>query len=216
MERLKAMKNMLMSCAEGQMTHLDEIDAEELGEVIDMIKDLEEAIYYCTVIEAMNKPQEHGFEQEKQEHQQYYQQPMMYYDGGWGGGRSYYNGGGSSSSSSGGGGGSSGGNSGGSSSSGGGSSSSGYGGSSMQYTEKEYPYEFRDLREGRSPRSRRMYMESRETHQDKASQMRELEKYMQELAQDLVEMVEGASAEEKQYLSKKISALSNKLGQLSD
>ncbi len=216
MERLKAMKNMLMSCAEGQMTHLDEIDAEELGEVIDMIKDLEEAIYYCTVIEAMNKPKEYGFEQEKQEHQQYYQQPMMYYDGGQGGGRSYYNGGGSSGSSSGGGGGSSGGNSGGSSSSGGGSSSSGYGGSPMQYTEKEYPYEFRDLREGRSPRSRRMYMESRETHQDKASQMRELEKYMQELAQDLVEMVEGASAEEKQYLSKKISALSNKLGQLSD
>ena len=73
-----------------------------------------------------------------------------------------------------------------------------------------------DPREGTSHNQRRMYMESRETHQDKASQMRELEKYMQELAQDLVEMVEGASAEEKQYLSKKISALSNKLGQLSD
>ena len=81
----------------------------------------------------------------------------------------------------------------------------------MSYTEREYPYEFRDLREGRSPRSRRMYMEAKETHQDKTSQMRELEKYMQELAQDLVEMVDGASPEEKQYLSKKISALSNKL-----
>jgi hypothetical protein len=44
--------------------------------------------------------------------------------------------------------------------------------------------------------------------------MRELEKYMQELAQDVIEMVEGASAEEKQYLSKKISALSTKLAQL--
>lgn len=121
----------------------------------------------------------------------------MYYDGGWNGGYGYYSGGEPSKSNN-------------------GSASSGTNNASTSYTEKEYPYEFRDLREGRSPRSRRMYMESRETHQDKASQMRELEKYMQELAQDLVEMVEGASVEEKQYLSKKISALSNKLGQLSD
>ena len=88
--------------------------------------------------------------------------------------------------------------------------------SSMNYTEREYPYEFKDHREGRSPHSRRMYMEARETHQDKAAQMRELEKYMQELTQDLVEMIEGASAEEKQYLNKKIATLSNKIGQLSD
>ena len=191
MERLKSMKNILMSCAEGQMTHLEEVDAEELGEVIDMIKDLEEAIYYCTVTEAMNKPKEYGFE-EKSHYQQ--QQPTMYYP-------MYYDGNGVRASSNG-----SGSNSGGSNG----------GSSSMNYTEKEYPYEFRDHREGRSPRSRRMYMEARETHQDKTSQMRELEKYMQELAQDLVEMVEGASPEEKQYLSKKISALSNKLGQLND
>ena len=59
-------------------------------------------------------------------------------------------------------------------------------------------------------------MEAKETHQDKTTQMRELEKYMQELAQDMVEMVEDASAEEKQYLSKKISALATKLGQLND
>lgn len=202
MERLKAMKNMLMSCVEGQMTHLEEVDAKELGEVVDMIKDLEEAIYYCTIVEAMNNPEAHGFEQS----QQYYQEPRIYYNNPWsraenGGGRSYY-GGGNVPHSSGQGGGS--------------SSGSNNGSSSMPYTEREYPYEFRDLREGRSPRSRRMYMEAKETHQDKTSQMRELEKYMQELAQDLVEMVDGASPEEKQYLSKKISALSNKLSQLND
>jgi hypothetical protein len=32
---------------------LGEVDTKELGEAIDMIKDLEEAIYYCTVTEAM-------------------------------------------------------------------------------------------------------------------------------------------------------------------
>ena len=41
--------------------------------------------------------------------------------------------------------------------------------------------------------------------------MKELEKYVQELAQDMVEMVEDASPEERQYLSKKISALSTKI-----
>lgn len=187
MERLKAMENMLMSCVEGQMTHLEEVNTEELGEVIDMIKDLEEAIYYRTVVEAMKEPQEYGFNG-----QQHFVEPRIYYKD-ENERRSYY-------------------------SDRGGQSSNGNnnGSSSMSYTEREYPYEFRDYREGRSPRSRRMYMEARETHQDKTSQMRELEKYMQELAQDMVEMVEGASAEEKQYLSKKISALATKLGQLND
>ena len=59
MERLKEMKTMLLNCAEGQMTHLEEVDAEELGEVIDMIKDLEEAIYYCTIVEAMKGEESH-------------------------------------------------------------------------------------------------------------------------------------------------------------
>jgi len=76
--------------------------------------------------------------------------------------------------------------------------------------------EMRDAKEGRSHKSRKMYMESKEKHQDKASQMRELERYMQELTQDVVEMVEDASTEEKQYLSKRVSALANKLSQLND
>ena len=49
---------------------------------------------------------------------------------------------------------------------------------------------------------------------DKASQLRELEKYMQELSQDIVEMINDASPEEKQYLEKKISALATKVGQM--
>jgi phage anti-repressor protein len=35
------------------MCHLDKVDAKELGEAIDMIKDLAEAIYYCTITDAM-------------------------------------------------------------------------------------------------------------------------------------------------------------------
>ena len=44
-----------MGCIEGQMTHLDEVDTKELGEAIDMIKDLEEAMYYCTITKAMEQ-----------------------------------------------------------------------------------------------------------------------------------------------------------------
>jgi hypothetical protein len=72
-----------------------------------------------------------------------------------------------------------------------------------------------DPREGKSYRSRRMYMEAKEIHSDKAAQMKELERYAQELTSDIVEMVEDASPEEKQYLSKKITALATKINQLS-
>ena len=73
---------------------------------------------------------------------------------------------------------------------------------------------YRDEREGRSYNSRRMYMEARETHKDKTVQLRELEKYMQELSQDVTEMIADASPEEKQYLEKKITALASKIGQM--
>ena len=65
-DRLKHIKDSLMCCVEGQMHHLDSVDTKELGEAIDMIKDLEEAIYYCTITEAMK---------EKEKEPKYY--PMM-------------------------------------------------------------------------------------------------------------------------------------------
>lgn len=58
MDRLKAMKNCLMAQAEAQMSHLECVDAKELGEVIDMVKDLEEAMYYCSIVEAMEDANE--------------------------------------------------------------------------------------------------------------------------------------------------------------
>lgn len=257
MEQLKSMKEMLVGCVQGQLTHLDTVDAQELGAAVDMIKDLSEAIYYCTVTEAMEEKEEKG---EKGGGMMYY--PVMYYresnttdgrdnprggrEGGGGGrrnyedydmryyedmryhggmmpypyypqedyyrdmdkmkGRMYYNGGSSG-----------GGNSGGSSGSSGNSGSSGGSSSgnsgSRNYSERQMQFGemMRDQREGRSGQSRKMYMESKEMHKDKASQLQELEKYAQELTSDMVEMIKDASPEEKQYLSNRIAALATKI-----
>ena len=199
-EKLKSIQECLASAAEAQVYDLENVDAQELGEVIDIIKDIEETIYYCTVTKAMKEGVEEYREPEvmyyggyRREHPSWREKDM----GDWSDERRYYDGKGSQHTS---------------------SNSSGHmnGGaenSNSYYTEKEYPHAFEDMREGRSYRSRRMYMESKESKQDKAIQMRELEKYMQELAQDITEMIEGASSEERQYLSKKISALATKLTQ---
>ena len=202
MEKLKSMKEMLMCCVEGQMSHLDSVDAQELGEVVDMIKDLSEAIYYCTITEAMEEK-----EGKEKEHHHYYTEkyyPIEYNrDMDRGQGRMYYDGGNSSAS---------GNNSG---------SSRNYSeynyvpgdhdSNTRHYTEREYTGMMRDSREGRSPMSRKSYMESKEMHHTKVTQMKELEKYLQELSTDIIEMIEGASPEEKQLLEKKISLLANKI-----
>ena len=165
-ERLKHIKETLMSAVESQMYNLSEVDTEELGDVIDMLKDLEEATYYCSVVKAMEESEKH---KEKNGSDMMYYPPMYYdeksisHENGNGMHRSYYsNGNGSSSSSS----------------NGNESSSGSNGSSSSQYTEREFPYAFQDVREGKSHRSRRMYMEAKETHQDKSVQMKELEKYV--------------------------------------
>ena len=191
-EKLKWMKDSLICVVESQLCNLEEVDTGELGEAIDMIKDLEEAIYYCTVTEAMTNPKkEEMWEMKKSDHHQesgdsrmYYGYPMMYSDSG----RDHRGSGNSN-----------------------GMPNSGNGTSSTNYYDDP---EERDYREGRSPMSRRMYMEAKHTGRDKATQLRELEKYMQELSQDITEMIADASPEEKQYLEKKITALASKIGQM--
>ena len=37
MERLKSMKETLVNCVQGQLSHLDTVDTKELGEAVDMI-----------------------------------------------------------------------------------------------------------------------------------------------------------------------------------
>jgi hypothetical protein len=179
MEQLKTIKDSLIGVIQGQMGHLEQVDAKELGEVIDMVKDIEEAIYYCTITKAMEEKEKSGGERV---HHHYYnrdrdkEEGRMYYDNNMGG------------------------------FSGNTSSNSG----SRHYTELEYPM-MRDSREGRSPMSRRTYMESKEMHQPKTTQMKELEKYLQELSSDIVEMIQDASPEEKSFMEKKISALATKI-----
>ena len=56
-----------------------------------------------------------------------------------------------------------------------------------------------------------MYMEAKEQHQGKEVQLKELEKYMGELSQDVTEMIADATPEEKQMLHKKLAALTNKI-----
>lgn len=197
MERLKQMKDSLVSIVQSQMGgRLDQVDTEELGDAIDMIKDLEEAIYYCTITKAMTEK-----EGKEKEHHHYYTERVYpeympkyypyYRDMDRDTGRMYYDGSGSVS----------------------GSGSSGNGGT-RGYDEvmTSYPSTMmRDAREGRSGRSRKSYMESKEMHQGKEMQMKELEKYMQELTHDIIEMVSDASPEEKAMLQQKVSMLATKI-----
>ena len=54
MERMKCMKDKLIEVAYEEINHnLKNLNTCELGEVIDMVKDLSEAIYYCEVAKAM-------------------------------------------------------------------------------------------------------------------------------------------------------------------
>ena len=61
MKNLESMKETLIGCIQGQLSHLDSVDAKELGEVVDMVKDLSEAIYYCTITDAMKEKDEHRY-----------------------------------------------------------------------------------------------------------------------------------------------------------
>lgn len=49
------MKDCLSGVVQTQMMDLQNADTKELGEAVDMLKDLSEAIYYCTITEAMEK-----------------------------------------------------------------------------------------------------------------------------------------------------------------
>ena len=142
-KKLMWMEEQLVAEAEKQFECLEAVCTKELGEVIDMIKDLKEAIYYEAITKAME-------------------------------------------------------------------------GDSLKTEKSDYHHDgdSRSEHEGKSPLSRKMYLEAKHMNKDKATQLRELEKYMQELSQDVVDMIADASPEEKQYLEKKITALASKVGQM--
>ena len=192
MERLKSIKDNLIAAVQCQ--DISSADAKEMGEVVDMIKDIEEAIYYCTITKAMEEK---------------YPEQSMYYGGRRGGmrryipymdyrpeiyrdmdyDRMYYTESGMAQTPSG-----------------------RYSGSVSQRTKMEAPVRIYDSREGRSGMTRRNYMEGKEMHHNQDAQMQELKKYMQELSEDITEMIQDASPDEKLLLKQKLTSLIQKLG----
>ena len=198
-EELKTMKTQLMGCIQGQMGHLNQVDAKQLGEAVDMIKDLSQAIYYCTITQAMEKSKQEPSSVNNINYYttpgKMYQEPYPYRDMDRMNGYMYYPGGNGSN---------------GSGNSGSNSTGSNSGGSTSYYTEMPYIGQ-RDPREGRSAIRRRMYMEGKEMHKDTNSQLKELEAYLQELSSDLTQMIKDASPEERATLHQKMTMLASKI-----
>lgn len=202
-------------------------DLEELGEWVDIIKDIACYDKDMRIIEAMDNaedseesmryiemyedyPERKGYRGQRRDSRgrymsrRSYTEPMMMHDEmremDYMDGRMYYGGstGGNSSNM---GGSSSGMNSGSSNTGSRGYSEGGQMSSRMQ----------RDGREGRSAESRRGYMESKETGKDKSEKMHELETYMKDLSEDVTEMIGGMSPEEKALMKNKMQTLMSKI-----
>lgn len=153
-----------MATVQSQMSNLQEVCTEELGEAIGMIKDLSEAIYYCTITEAMD-------EKDKEKGNTYYYTENKYTDGT--------------------------------------KMSRDY--EKMYYTEQEIPWDSLNDYEGESPKYRRKYLEGQEKHYAKEQQMKELEKYVQYLTNDVVDMLKNATPEEKRLIQNKLTTLATKV-----
>ena len=71
MKKLCKIKDTLINLVEQQMTNPQCVDTHELGEVIDMIKDLAETCYYVSIVEAM-EDKEDNEENNRQTDTMYY------------------------------------------------------------------------------------------------------------------------------------------------
>lgn len=187
-ERMKHLKEKLMACIEGQVTcGLDKVNTCELGEVVDMVKDLSEALYYCEITKAMEEDggEEHHtrylpkyrypVEIYGPRYEERYNYPMYTHEKG----REIHE------------------------------DTRFYGGNVDRRIQPDT--DMRDMKEGKSGLSRKKYMEGKMLGKDKIKQMQELEEYMHELTTDLTEMVQDASPEEKALLQQKISTLATKI-----
>lgn len=143
MERLKEIKEKILDCVHCQVTeNLKNTDTKELGEAIDMIKDISETMYYYTVIEAMEE-NNHDYIEHK---------------------------------------------------------------GLVHHYDKD-----KNLKYGKSYETRKHFLELKEKGMNKEEQAKELEKYVQELSEDVLEMIQGLSPEEKGTLSQKMITLAGKI-----
>ncbi len=190
MEQLKKIKEQLISQVCSQMGDLKSVDTHELGEVIDMIKDIAKAEYYCKVYEAMEEKSE--WKEESNSNNYYYTEKYLPWPTAMG--RMYYPSEDEQTMA---------------------HYSSRYGkepGRSEEYYEREYPLQYlRDEREGRSPMKRKMYMETKATNPDTSKAVKDLENYMQDLISDMIEILDKASAEEKSVVQRKLNTLMNRM-----
>lgn len=214
-ERACAIKDKALSLAETQLNgDISQVDAKELGEVIDIAKDMaelikycEEACYYHKVTEAMDE----GSEEEKKyylnkyipEYEGKFYTPIDYARQRDSRGRYMY------------------------------TPEPmimderfdpSWDRSRMYYTEPSgiyYPSYTgngnsssnyaRDMREGRSGISRRTYMDMKESGADKESQSKELDHFMKDLADDMTEMIHEMSNEDKEMVKRKLAELASKI-----
>lgn len=208
----------LTECAKHEMDNgIESVDTKEMGEVTDIIKDLSEAMYYRTLVEAM-KEAEYGEEYDeygpmddgrrgyrgqrrdsrgrymsnrgRRGYQEDYRMPPIYWDRDMDRdtmGKMYYTDGTSGTS----------GMTGGSTS---GSSSNGSAMGTRGYSEGS-----------RYENARRGYEEKKTMGADKADKMKSLEEYMKELSSDVTDMIKDASPEEKSMLKTKMQTLLTKI-----
>lgn len=229
-ERVCAIKDRAISLVESQLNgNIESVDAKELGEVVDIAKDMaelmkyaEEAEYYHKITEAMDEAskedKEHYMDKYLPETQMYYTpmgnyarrrdsrgrymytEPMYRVDPDMRDMEHNYN-----------------------SApyrdrmyyssmdNGDNSESSGSGMSGGRSSSGRNYTDMRDMREGRSGVSRRTYMDLKESGADKATRTKELEKYMNELSSDMTEMIDGMDANEKSLLKQKLTTLASKI-----
>ena len=185
MKQLKEIKCALVRSVQDQIKDLKKTDAKELGEVIDMIKDLEEAMYYCAIIEAMEDSKEEKEKGQAYNNINYYMEHKTN-AGGYGMCGSMT-----------------------------GEPARHYTPYMEYAPYMMRDEKWRDARiynpADRTYNSRRMYMESKQNQATDQQSMKELEHYIKDLGDDLTDMIRDSSTEEKQVLSAKLQQLATKV-----
>lgn len=187
-DKICDMLESVLKCADAEVSKgIENVDTHELYEVVDIIKDLTEAKYYCSVTEAMEEYDEDDKKWYGGKSRGKYrmspdmykaEDPEYYRDMDREQGRMYY--------------------------------------TERVNRHPNDGSVVRDSREGRSGVPRKMYMESKQMHkantaEDKQMKMHDLEVYMNELSKDVTEMIEDSTPEEKQLLKTKMQTLIGKI-----
>lgn len=74
-DKLHKIKCNLIECLEQEMEHLDKADTKELYKAVHMIKNLEETIYYDTIVESMHSTED-SYTKQKHEDEKEENAPM--------------------------------------------------------------------------------------------------------------------------------------------